>query len=98
MAIKALRTNVLVIVGGVWGILSLSSIRTSLYRADGSINWGSAILMLPGTVTQLVLSPLARIPSVYFALAITLSVLLGFFIALGVDIGLDHLFHRKPAK
>ncbi|MHB0886550.1 MAG: hypothetical protein ACYC6I_02355 [Bacillota bacterium] len=65
---------------------------------DGSINWGSVLLWLPGTVTQLVLSPLARIPSVYFALAIVLCVLLGIFAGLGVDIGLDKLFKPKSAR
>ncbi len=88
----------MVILGGTWGIFSLSSIRTSLYRLDGSLNWGAALLWLPGTVTQLVLSPLARIPSVYYALAIAVCVVLGIFLGLAVDIGLDRLFRRKPAK
>ena len=65
---------------------------------DGSINWGAAILWLPGTITQFILSPLGRIPSVYYVLAIIVCVLLGILAGLGVDIGLDKLFKPKSAK
>lgn len=73
-------------------------IRTSLYRIDGAINWGAAILWLPGTITHVILSPLGRIPSLYAILAIVVSVILGVAAGLLVDVALDKLLKPKSAK
>lgn len=84
--------------GGIWGVYGLATIRTSLYRLDGGINWGAALLWLPGTITQFIVSPLARVPSLYSILAIVVSVIMGVAAGLVVDVALDKLFKPKSAK
>ncbi len=92
------RTSILVLLGGTWGAVSLGFLRTKLYLPDGGINWGAAVLMLPASVAHLILSPLAKLPSVYLALVLGLTVVFGIGLGLLADMGLDRLFRRGRAR